>query len=261
MIPIYIGSEPKTEIPKLVLQYSILKNTQKKVTFPGLDSDDNWKKQSESKFPSSVGTGFSLLRWDIPRRNNYDGFAIYLDADILCVSDIGDLFRCDVTYPNPECSHWCTWQKSKFFEYDTPETSVFLVDCQKARNNQQTLEEICADLRQPKYEKDRSQYIKHMRALTHRIPPQRISSTFNHLNTYKAGETRLIHYTKEPEQVWYNEPKNTQAKLWEDYFIEAYKEGYIKEETIREALKIFRKHTKTERGRGLHPYWKKVLKA
>lgn len=252
--PIYIGSESKTEIAKLVLQHSIIKNTTKKVSFPELTSDDNWKKSNESKISPYVGTGFSLLRWKIPELMNFDGFAIYLDADILCLGDIYHLMRADVDYPNKNASHWMTFQKSKWFDYPTPESSVFLVDCLKARTNHKTMSEIVADL----YNKGKDYYVKHMRALLHQVPPQRIPDTFNRLNDFVPEKTKLLHFTKEPEQPWYN-PKHKHRDIWEDALVDAYKEGYVSKELIQQNLEIYRPHTKSERGQGLHPYWKKVL--
>lgn len=253
MIKVFIGTEPKTEIARKVLEYSILKHTDKEVEFHHMMGED-WKINP----PNGVGTGFSLLRWDIPRRCNYEGAAIYLDADILCLSDIYHLYRADIDYKNQDASHWMTWQKCKWFDYPTPESSVFLVDCLKAKTNHQTIEEILQDL---KTDKNRKKYVQHMRALTHTFPPQRIPDSFNRLNQFVEDKTNFLHYTKEPEQPWYN-PKHPNRDIWEKYFIECYKETEVlSSDEISQAISSFVPHKKGQRGTGLHPYWKKVLAA
>ena len=250
-IKVFIGTEPKTEIARKVLEYSILKHTKKEIEFTPMMGED-WKIMP----PTGVGTGFSLLRWDIPRRCNYEGAAIYLDADILCLEDIYQLYRADIDYPNPDASHWMTYQKCKWFDYPTPESSVFLVDCLKAKTNQKTIEEILQDLQT---DKNRQKYVQHMRALSQVYPPQKIPDSFNRLNTLVQDKTRFLHFTKEPEQPWFN-PKHAHADLWKKYFIECFKEtDTITKEEIEQALATFKPHTKKERGTGLHPYWKFVL--
>lgn len=248
---IFIASEPKTEIARKVLEWSIRKHCNRTLEFNTLMGKD-WTVRPKS----GVGTGFSLLRWDIPRLCNYKGSAIYLDADIICLDDITLLWRADIDYPNPDASHWCTYQPCKWFQHITPETSVFLVNCLKAGTNQTTVEQISQDLQT---DKDRQKYVRHMRALTHLFPPQRIPDSFNRLNDFVEGKTHLLHYTKEPEQPWYN-PKHKHRDIWEKYFIECFKEtDTITKDEIELAIRAYKPHTKTERGTGLHPYWKKLL--
>ncbi|NIQ16860.1 MAG: hypothetical protein GTO02_21500, partial [Candidatus Dadabacteria bacterium] len=55
-IKVFIGSEPKTEIAKKVLEFSILQRTKTKVVFPGLDSSDNWIQREQAEY-KGVGTG------------------------------------------------------------------------------------------------------------------------------------------------------------------------------------------------------------
>ena len=112
-IRVFIGSEPKTAIARKVLEYSIVKHTDYDVEFGELEGDVSWSKRNSKDLTAQVGTGFSLLRWDIPRRCNYEGFAIYLDADMLVFSDIYDLWTMDQQYPADKdfpCSVWCTYQ-------------------------------------------------------------------------------------------------------------------------------------------------------
>ena len=69
------------------------------VEFVELEGDISWSKRNSKDLTAQVGTGFSLLRWDIPRRCNYEGFAIYLDSDQIVLADIYDLWMSDCQYP------------------------------------------------------------------------------------------------------------------------------------------------------------------
>lgn len=253
-INIFVGTEPKTEIARKVLEYSILKNTKlskEKILFHPMLGED-WRINP----PNGVGTGFSLLRWDIPRRMNYKGHAIYLDADIICLSPVEELFKVDVDFPNKDCSHWCTYQKCKWFDKPTPETSVMFIDCAKAEENQRSMEEIL------KYLKDdtkRKKYVQVMRALDHKSAPQAIPNRFNRLNSLDPnGKNNFLHYTKEDQQPWYN-PSHPFKDIWVPYFVEALKEGVISSSEVQKAIDKFEPHQRGKRGQGMHPYWKKFL--
>jgi len=121
---------------------------------------------------------------------DYEGFAIYLDADIICLDDIKRLWEADVDYPNSKASIWCTYQKCKWFSHDTPETSVMLIDCLKARTNQPDLDNCLKYIE--KDDKSRTKYVKIMRALKHLDPPQRIPNSFNRLNDFVPNKTKFL---------------------------------------------------------------------
>lgn len=251
MIKVFIGTEPKTEIARKVLEYSILKNTNYKVQFFPMMGQD-WT----IKPPLGVGTGFSLLRWDIPRRCNYQGAAIYLDADILCLGNIGNLWVVDEVFPNEQSSVWCTYQKHKWYpNKDTPETSVMLIDCAKAKTNQPDLDQTIQYIANDPEPLKRKRYVKIMRAMKHKFPPMSIPNKFNRLNK-PIDPCVLLHYTIEPQQPWYN-PKHEHAHIWKNYLIDAIKEGYITSKEVLTACDNYQPHTNKERGTGMNPYWRK----
>ncbi len=254
-IRIFIGSEPKTLIAKKVLEFSILKQTKRPdiIEFCNLDSTDNWTTRTKEGVHAVLGTGFSLLRWDIPKRCNYEGFAIYLDADMLALADVGRLWQADVDYPNADASIWCTYQPSKWFKEPTPETSVMFIDCKKAKANQANMEDII-DWFSKNNDPKRKTYIRFMRCLNHFHPPQQIPTNWNHLNE-RQEDTKLLHFTKEPEQPWFN-PQHPNRKIWEKWLVRTIDAGYINKKIILKALKAFRPHSRSVRGEGLHSHYK-----
>ena len=254
MIRVFIGTEPKTEIARKVLCFSIEKNTSQPVEFYPM-MGDSWVIRPNPY----IGTGFSLFRWDIPKKCNYEGFAIYLDADILCLSDIKELWGVDTKYPNETCSVWCTYQPSKWDGKPTPETSVMLIDCKKAKENQPSMEDSLTYILNDPKPQSRDRYIKIMRGLKHQTLPQEIPVKFNRLNSIVRNEDNVfLHYTKEPDQPWYK-PSHKFAPIWREHLVEALKADYVSKDEIRDAIESFVPHTPKKRGQGLHPDYKKIL--
>jgi len=251
-IKVFIGSEPKTKIVKKVLEYSIRKHTKADILFPGLEGEDDWRERKDAKH-QGVGTGFSLLRWDIPRRCGHQGFAVYLDTDIICLEDIQQLFEADCDFPNDKCSIWCTYQPSRWFKEATPETSVMLIDCAKAKFNQPDLAACITYIRD---DTNRTKYVKIMRALKHQNAPQRIPESYNHLNNYVKDKTKFLHYTIEPKQPWYD-PKHPHRDLWEALLKETIDSKIVTKDEIKEAVANYVPHIGSKRGTGMNPYWKK----
>lgn len=257
MINIFIGTEPKTEIARKVLEHSILTQTKHrdKIQFKPMLGED-WAEKSQAAIKAS-GTGFSLLRWSIPERMEYKGAAIYLDADILCFGDITELYMADATYGNETTSTWCCYYKHKWFQkHVTPETSVMLIDCAKAETKQPSFQNCLDYVR--KGGKDRTNYMRIMRALKHNPPPQEIPSKFNSLNDLQ-DDTLLLHYTIEPQQPWYN-PDHKFADPWKDALRDALDDNYVSEEEVREAISNYRQHVPNKhRANGMHPEWEKLV--
>ncbi len=243
MIRIWIGTEEKTNLACKTLEHSILTRTKEQVKFfknPG----DSWIKRKTSE-----GTGFSLQRWLIPEFFNFEGRAIYLDADMLCFTDINNFWEMKLN-----SSIACTYQKDKWFE-DAPASSTMLIDCAKAKEFWKYSTQV-AIYEFLKNDTKRAKYISLMHAeLCDK--PQRISTAWNRFNK-PIEPTFILHYTKEPEQPWYS-PKHKHRDLWATEFVSALKSGYISRSEVEIELTNYQAHTCCIRGRGLHSYWKKYL--
>lgn len=255
-IRIWIGTEEKTNLPCKVLEHSILKHTKAPVKF-FKDPGHSWKTQAGRKL--GVGTGFSLQRWCIPEKMKYEGFCIYLDADMLVFGDIYEIWAYREAMQDIGKSIACTYQEDKWFKY-APATSVMLIDCAKAREQwqfrlirQADIEEYLAD------DKDRKKYIALMHAdeklFYHQ--PLEIPQYWNNFNKPNKF-TKLLHYTVEPAQPWYS-PGHLFKELWRDAFVDALKEGYITKKEVEIELKRYVAPSSCCRGEGLNPYWRKFL--
>ena len=120
-IRIFVGTEVKTKVPMDVLEYSIKRHTTAEIKLTPMIGPD-WE------VPKGLhqGTGFSLRRFMIPHACNYEGLAIYMDADQLVFGDVKEL----ISYADKlgDKSVACTYQPDKFSKKPWPQTSVMVID-------------------------------------------------------------------------------------------------------------------------------------
>lgn len=83
MIRVYIGTQPEQKLACEVLKYSIQARASEPVSFFEITDQTN----------RHAMTGFSFARWHVPQlaKENGDGVAIYMDADIVVLGDIAAL--------------------------------------------------------------------------------------------------------------------------------------------------------------------------
>jgi antirestriction protein ArdC len=91
--------------------------------------------------------------------------------------------------------------------------------------------------------------------------PMSIPNYWNHLNIYEESTTRLIHYTKEPEQPWYK-PDHSLAAMWEFELAKAIASKDVLRGDFIHALRLWSAPRIDSRPKqGLHPYYEKYLKS
>lgn len=260
-IRVFVGTEEKTELARKVLEYSIEQNTDSLVEFVPMIGPQ-WEYPLDG---IKVGTGFSLRRWMIPAFCNWQGRAIYLDADIQCFGDIAELFRSPETCPSPGASVWCTFQPDKYSKTPWPQTSVMVIDCEAARGEWGW--EIAKVLAYLRGNSDREFYADFMHCVGRvaakrkywtKLAPVGIATAWNGLNTYVADTTKLLHYTKEPEQCWYK-PEHPLAPLWQAALVETIEAGRIGKEEFVAALDAWGKKEDWRNTNGLHPWYRRYL--
>ncbi len=92
MIRIFIGYDPAEAVAYNVLQFSIIERSSKPVSITPirLSHLDGIFKRERNPLQS---TEFSFSRFLVPYLNNYEGWAIFMDNDILALDDIAKLWE------------------------------------------------------------------------------------------------------------------------------------------------------------------------
>lgn len=252
-IRIFIGTEPKTEIARKVLEVSITRHTHAEVIFTPM-LGRAWEYPKDLK----VGTGFSLRRWMIAAHCQFQGKAIYLDADQLVFGDIAELLQnLHTTMPGSKNNPviWTTHQPDKFYVKPAPQTSVMVIDCGMAKHGWGFhIDQVIAHLRA---NPTKDAYARFMHAEWLKGYVGTIPVEWNHLNVCTAA-TKLLHYTKEPEQPWYN-PDHPHAGFWQNELSLAIKLGKVTPEEIQEALAKWGVKEDHRTMNGMHPFYARFI--
>ena len=181
-IPIYIGSSDRFACCETAIVNSILDNT---------DSNLN----IEIVRPQRIGmketgcTGFTNVRFAVPellRRDGYE-YGIYLDVDMILLSDIADLYE----------YHW----PGKYACMQDGSTEVGV---------------ISANVKMPPIEK--LQHMNKGQLLSMLPTAPRIPKQWNVEDGYYEG-AKLIHFTDLKRQPWFYEghPSPEACEIWERY--------------------------------------------
>ena len=250
----FIGTEEKTRVAEKVLAHTIRRHASREVEITPMIGPA-WE------YPLAgikVGTGFSLRRWMIPAACDWQGHALYLDADQIVFGDIAELYelaqeRMPAEPDAPVVA--CTLQTDKWSpDAPAPQTSVMVIDCFRAFVFAQF--KISNTLAWLRDNPGQFNYGKLMHAMD--MPVAELPVEWNHLNVYQAGKTKLLHYTKEPEQPWYK-PDHPLAPLWKAELVSALKAGDVTRADMEEALAMWGQKADWRNTNGLHPHYKKFL--
>ena len=138
MINVFIGYDSKEKIAHHVLSESILRHSTKPVAItpiylPNIKDDFVRERNSLSS------TEFSFSRFIIPHLMNYQGWALFMDCDMLMMADIAELWRLrDDKYAVQVCKHdYTPKEETKFLgqvqtKYTKKNWSSFmLLNCKK----------------------------------------------------------------------------------------------------------------------------------
>lgn len=247
-IRVFIGTEPKTEIARIVLEDSIRKHATTAVEVTPMIGPE-WEYSLQG---ITVGTGFSLRRWMIPAACGWKGKAIYMDADQLVFGNVVDL----MSYHPDASVIACSYQPDKFSKTPWPQTAVMTIDCEKAKDHWGFyIDKILAYL---KATPTKQAYADFMHATWLSPQPGVSPIEWNHLNEYVAGRTKLLHYTKEDAQPWYK-PDHPLAYLWCEALQQAIQRGLVTKDMFTHALSQWGVKQDWRNSNGLHPYYRKYL--
>jgi len=115
VIPIFIGYDSKVKIAYHVLAESILRNSSTPVTISPINLS-NLKNIYTRKQDPLASTEFSFSRFLVPHLMNYNGWAIFMDSDMVMLSDITELWNLrNENYAIQVCKHdYTPSSKNKF---------------------------------------------------------------------------------------------------------------------------------------------------
>ena len=140
MIPIFIGYDSKVKIAYHVLAESILRNSSTPVTISPINLN-NLKNIYTRKQDPLASTEFSFSRFLVPHLMNYNGWAIFMDSDMVMLSDITKLWNLrNEKYAIQVCKHdYTPSSKNKFLGNNQTIyakknwSSLMLIDCSKCK--------------------------------------------------------------------------------------------------------------------------------
>jgi lipopolysaccharide biosynthesis glycosyltransferase len=247
-VRIFIGSGEASLLERKVLIQSIRKNTKRPLDIWVINGTHNAiERNDDTPFlaPLSLtlkyqnATEFSLYRYLIPELVCHEGRAIYMDSDMICTGDIGELFDTPMddfdflAVPEYGQSQWAT--------------SVMLINCEKCRFD---LTGIFADIDTGLYTYTDFSRFNHTFITNRSYSIGKLDPHWNEFDHHDA-KTKLIHYTNLLTQPW-KFPDHPFGELWFQYFREAKAEGFVTEKDI--SLSLSRAYVRQNINSGNSPF-------
>ncbi len=234
-IVIYVGTDRSQLLACRVLEYSIRKHTSSDVRFTSL-ADMKLPEPKDNR--NKARTGFSFARFAIPALSDFQGRAIYLDADMLVFKDVEDLWNT----PLGEASLACQEELPEHVAETAPragekrkkQCSVMVLDCEKLNWDADNI--ISGLGKQYSYE----ELMSDLCILTDAEISLNVPTHWNSLEYYDEA-TSLIHYTDMMTQPWV-EPGNKNGWLWVDALRQMLSDGLIELAAVK--LEIAEKYVR-----------------
>ena len=217
-IKIFVGTSANGEDgeAELTLEYTLKKHSSQPI-------EVTWMRQSKDPHSPFNGwktktwaTPFSGFRWAIPELCNFQGRAIYMDVDMICLADIAELINVDMA-GKPALGK----------PYNgVIETSVMLMDCEALKKHMPSIDNM-------------KQTDKVQVSMSWKVKPLmgKLDNRWNVFDGeyYDVSNMWILHYTKMSSQPW--QPKWFRgqveghsrpelAKLWYRLRDEALSNGY-----------------------------------
>jgi dihydropteroate synthase len=257
-INVFVGCDPNNcDLEQLmVLEYSLRKHTQHPVNIHWMqlshDSASPWYSdqiKGEGWNTEKWATPFSGFRWAIPELCNFEGHAIYMDADVIILCDIAELWQHSI---NPESIVVAKGGKS------SARLCTCVWDCEKAKAFLPPLEKLRSD---PDSHKSMMQLIKQHPEL---VTPYQDS--YNNIDGEGMAieEIKILHYSdmgtqfshqysiprlaKNNQKHWFDgkimpHPREDLIALFDQYYQEALAAGYHPDNYIIQPYGEFKKAT------------------
>ncbi len=235
-IKVFIGSGEASRIERKVMIHSLRKYAKRELdiyVFNGthnaieLNDEEPFLAPLSLKLKYQNTTEFSLYRFLIPEICNYQGRAIYVDSDTICLTDIAELFD------TPMNGYDFLTKKGSYAHRGSHlwGLSVMLFNCEKCRFDLKT---IFDKIEQGLYTYSDFSRMSELFLSHHDYSIGEMNPNWNVFD-YWDDKTKLIHYTNLYTQPW-KFPNHPYGELWFEYFNEARASGLITEADIRLSL-------------------------
>lgn len=185
-IRVFVGTEPKQWLASEVLRYSIAKRTKAPIEFKEL-------KHLPLKLDVPMRTGFSIYRFAIPEMCQYKGRAIYLDADIVVLSDLQELLNLDMQGKGAlaRAINLSDLASGRY-------TSVMLLDCEKLTHWK--LSQWVEKMNQDVQVYNDTLWVRSKGLVNSDFG--NLPENYNHLDKVDTN-TKILHYTNLQTQPWH----------------------------------------------------------
>lgn len=211
-VRVYVGGLEEQMIATKVLEFSIRNHSSMSVDVIPLHRT-NLSFPLPEKKENQPRTPFSFQRFLIPELEGFKGRAIYLDSDMQVFEDIRLLWETPfdgsdvLTVENTNGTH------------RKPQFSVMLLNCSAL---DWKISEIIKALDADKF----SYEDLVMQMCLAKQVEAKLPATWNSLEYFKEGQTKLLHFTDMDTQPWIS-TKNSWGKIWCRDLFEAVRSGFV----------------------------------
>jgi len=199
MIRVFIGWDDKESIAAHVLAHSIRRRSSIPVSFTFLDRA-NLKGIYDRPRGEFESTDFSISRFIVPYLCNYEGWAVFLDCDMLCLGDIVEIAKYMTL-----ASRWSDAVQVVEHDYRPKDERKFLdqIQTRYPKKNWSSMmifnNALCRTLT-PEYVNNAPGLALHQFHWTKDDKIGAIPKTWNHLvgeeNQCPSADARLVHFTR-----------------------------------------------------------------
>ena len=238
MLQVIIGTQPNQYLAQRVLEHSIRRFASREVRVRCVQQDR----------ASPGGTRFGFVRFLVPSLCNFQGKAVYLDADQVVLEDIQEL----ADQLREPCAIGIVRKLEGTFAgaplEPRNETSVMVLDCEQLGGWQpENLFDSVVPNGAP-LEEGQLHYRDFMRlAWEDEARIQEIDPCWNHYN-FVRDDTKLVHFSHVREQPW-KRPGHPFTGFWDDWLTDTLAAGELSRADVLRA--VARLH--------VHPYFLKHL--
>lgn len=233
-VRVFIGSGEASLLERKTLIHSLHKNSRRKLDVYVFNGTHNSIEHNDeppvlADMPLWIKyknyTEFSNYRWLIPAICGHQGRAIFLDSDMVCLGDIGELFDTDMQ------GNAMLAKAEAYKGKQSWGMSNILFDCSKCHFD---LEQIFREIENGQFTNTEFHQMAPAFLAMHPYAMGKLDPNWNSFDHFDE-HTKLIHYTNLRTQPW-KFSGHPHESLWFKYFNDARKSGLISNSDIDTTL-------------------------